>query len=218
MSSEMVVFNELNDMAVAVAKSGMLGTKSVEDALTIMLVAQSEGKHPGSVIKDYHIINGKPTMKADAMLARFQQAGGRVEWGQLSNEIAEAKFYHEAGGTVTISWTIQDAEKAGLTKNATWKKFPRSMLRSRVVSEGVRTVYPAVISGTYTPEEQSNIPQQVIPEPEQPRVTEAVIIDEVTAEDRKRVSDYATHLGCDKDTFASELCINSSADITMENK
>jgi hypothetical protein len=34
-----------------------------------------------------------------------------------------------------------------------WKKYPRQMLRSRVVSEGVRTVYPLATSGLYVEEE-----------------------------------------------------------------
>ncbi len=215
MSSELVVFKELSDMAQAVAKSGMLGTQSADDALTIMLVAQSEGKHPGSIIKDYHIINGKPTLKADAMQARFQQAGGRIEWLQLSNEAVEAKFAHETGGTVVIKWSIEDAKNAGLTKNSTWSKYPRAMLRSRVVSEGIRTVCPAVISGIYTPEEQADIPLQQVSEP---RIAEAVVVETVSMEDRKRVSDYASALGWDKETFVKELGINSTSEITPENK
>jgi hypothetical protein len=34
-----------------------------------------------------------------------------------------------------------------------WTKYPRQMLRSRVISEGVRTVFPGATSGLYVPEE-----------------------------------------------------------------
>ena len=34
------------------------------------------------------------------------------------------------------------------------------MLRARVISEGIRTVYPGVVVGVYTPEEVSDMPQQ----------------------------------------------------------
>ena len=44
------------------------------------------------------------------------------------------------------------ARAAGLT-HPMWKKYPRQMLRSRVVSEGVRTVYPLATSGLYVEEE-----------------------------------------------------------------
>jgi hypothetical protein len=45
------------------------------------------------------------------------------------------------------------AERAGLTKNPTWKQYPRQMLRARVISEGVRAVFPGVAVGLYTSEE-----------------------------------------------------------------
>jgi hypothetical protein len=45
------------------------------------------------------------------------------------------------------------ATKAQLGGKDMWKKYPRQMLRSRVVSEGVRTVYPGATSGLYVPEE-----------------------------------------------------------------
>ncbi len=52
-----------------------------------------------------------------------------------------------------MSWTIKDAERAGLTGNPTWKKFPRQMLKARCISEAVRGIFPAVLSGLYAPEE-----------------------------------------------------------------
>ncbi|MCX7689084.1 MAG: hypothetical protein N2045_14060, partial [Fimbriimonadales bacterium] len=50
---------------------------------------------------------------------------------------------------------MEDAKRAGLIGKAggNWEKYPRAMLRARVVSEGVRTVFPGVIVGLYTPEE-----------------------------------------------------------------
>jgi hypothetical protein len=52
-----------------------------------------------------------------------------------------------------VSWTIKDAERAGLTSNPTWRKFPRQMLKARCISEAVRAIYPGVLSGLYAPEE-----------------------------------------------------------------
>jgi hypothetical protein len=42
---------------------------------------------------------------------------------------------------------------AGLASKDVWRQYPRQMLRSRVISEGVKTVYPGVAVGVYTPEE-----------------------------------------------------------------
>jgi hypothetical protein len=35
------------------------------------------------------------------------------------------------------------------------------MLRSRLISEGVRTVYPSIVQGVYTPEEIEAIPPEI---------------------------------------------------------
>jgi len=85
--------------------------------------------------------------KSEAMLRDFLSAGGKVEWHQLDNELADATFSHPAGGTIRISWDMERARKAGLGGKDMYLKYPRQMLRARVVSEGVRTVWPSATSG-----------------------------------------------------------------------
>lgn len=159
-----VTVPELERMANAIAASKLFGIQNPSQAMALMFVAQAEGRHPGCVARDYHIIQGRPALKADAILSRFQEAGGTVKWLCLTDTKAEAEFYHPAGGTVKIDWTIERAKTAGLT-NPNWQKYPRAMLRARVVSEGVRTCYPAPLVGTYTPEEiiDMDLPQKPAP-------------------------------------------------------
>jgi hypothetical protein len=145
--------SEMERIALAIAKGRLFGSDDPNAVLTLCMVAQAEGKHPGLVMQQYHIIKGKPAKKAEAMLVDFLAAGGRVTWNKLDDECADATFSHPQGGEVTINWTMARATKAGLLNNDTWKKYPRQMLRSRVVSEGVRTVYPGATSGMYVPEE-----------------------------------------------------------------
>lgn len=144
---------DMQQMAVAISRSGLFGIKTPDQALALMCVAQAEGRHPGIVARDYHIIQGRPTLKADAILARFQEAGGKVEWHRYDNAAVEGTFSHPAGGSLRIAWTMEDAKRAGLAGRDPWKQYPRAMLRARVISEGIRTVYPAVLAGVYTPEE-----------------------------------------------------------------
>jgi hypothetical protein len=153
MSNAIVSVNDIQTMAVAVAKSGMFGVRTPEQAMSLMLIAQAEGLHPAIAARDYHVINGKPALKSDAMLARFQTAGGRVEWLDFTDDKVSARFSHPQGGSVVVDWTIERAKRAGVANNPTWAKFPRAMLKARVISEGVRTVYPGVTVGTYTVEE-----------------------------------------------------------------
>ena len=149
----------LEKAAEYVVKSGLFGVTRKEQAIALMLLAQAEGVHPMRAIQEYHIIQGKPSLRADAILARFQKAGGRVIWHELTDKKAKATFEHPLGGKVTIEWTIEMAKQAGLLdkQGSNWKKYPRAMLRARTVSEGVRTVYPAATVGFYTPEEMQDM-------------------------------------------------------------
>lgn len=157
---------DMERMAVAFARSGLFGVKNPDQALALCLVAQAEGRHPASAAQDYHIINNRPAKKADAMLRDFLASGGKVEWHSLTDDGADATFSHPSGGTVRIAWDHDRAKAAGIS-NPMWKKYPRQMLRSRVVSEGVRTVCPCATSGMYVPEEVQDMgPAQVVPEPE----------------------------------------------------
>lgn len=173
--SNIVPVSDLEKMAVAAAQSRMFGFKNKEEAMAIMLLCQAEGLHPGIAMRDYHVIQGRPTLKSDAMLARFQQNGGKVEWHTLSNEEVSATFSHPSGGSVKITWTFAEAKKIGLTGKDNWNKYPRAMLRARVVSEGVRTVYPGVVIGTYTPEEVQDMePRGPSKAPQEPIIEDEI--------------------------------------------
>jgi hypothetical protein len=144
--------SEIERMARAFAASKLFGMASPEQAIALCLIAQAEGRHPASAAQDYHIIQNKPSKKSDAMLRDFLASGGKVSDWHLTDERVSATFSHPAGGTVTIDWDMARAKKAGIT-NPMWNKYPRQMLRARVVSEGVRTVFPMATSGMYVPEE-----------------------------------------------------------------
>jgi hypothetical protein len=156
---------DLERMARAFSASKLFGVKTPEEALALCLIAQSEGRHPASAAQDYHIINGRPAKKAESMLRDFIASGGSVEWHGLDDTIADATFSHPSGGTVRISWDMARASKAAIN-NPMWKKYPRQMLRSRVVSEGVRTVCPGATSGMLVIEEAQDLqPRDVTPRP-----------------------------------------------------
>lgn len=153
MSNELVTMSDMQVMANAVAKSGLFGVKTPEQAITLMLISQAEGRHPALAARDYDIIQNKPAKKAEAMMRDFIASGGKVEWHLLDDKVADATFSHPQGGTVRIDWTMQRAIAAGLGGKDMWKKYPRQMLRSRTISEGIRTVCPMATSGMYVPEE-----------------------------------------------------------------
>jgi hypothetical protein len=159
MSTALVPVADIEKMAVAIAKSKMFGMKTADEAFALMLIAQAEGMHPAIAARDYHVIQGRPTLKADAMLARFQNAGGKVQWDVYTDAEVTGTFSHPSGGSLKLTWTFAQAKSIGLTGKDNWKNYPRAMLRARCISEGIRTVYPGCVVGTYTAEELEEIPK-----------------------------------------------------------
>jgi hypothetical protein len=151
--AEVIPFSDMERMASAIAKSGLFGIKSPDQAVALMLVAQSEGRHPASVAAEFDIIQGRPALKSQAALARFQQAGGKIQWIERNDRKASAEFSHPAGGSLVVTWTWERAEASGLTNKQTWRSFPQQLLGARVVAEGVRAVFPACLNGVYLAEE-----------------------------------------------------------------
>jgi hypothetical protein len=184
--SALIPFNDLQQMGMALAKSGLFGMKSPEQAIALMLVAQAEGQHPATIAQDYDIIQGKATRKTHSVMARFQAAGGSVNWHSLTAEIADATFSHPQGGSLRMVWTFEQARKAGLTNKDNWKNYPRAMLRARCISEGVRTVFPGIAQGMYTVEEVGDMPAGSAK-----HMGAAEVVAEIPAELLESARDYA---------------------------
>lgn len=209
MTTAIIPLSDVERMAMAVAGSNLFGIKTKEQAVALMLVAQSEGLHPARAALEYHVIQGKPSLKADAMLSRFQAAGGKVEWHDYTPDKVSATFSHTQGGSIRIEWTRKMADDAKLTNKETWRQYPRQMLRARVISEGIRTVFPGVSVGIYTPEEV----QDFVPANEPPKRTEKDMgaVEVVTA-----ASVGVSDVGPDVEAFDYDQAMDDMADAVSE--
>jgi hypothetical protein len=144
---------EIERAAIYIAKSGLFGVKTQDQAAALMLVAQSEGSHYARAAMAYDVINGKPALKSSEILSRFQGAGGKIRYKQTTDACCEVELEHPQGGSLVIKWDIERAKKAGLAEKDTWKKYPAAMLRARAVAEGVRALYPTCLGGFHATEE-----------------------------------------------------------------
>lgn len=162
MSNEIVAQKEFTVQDIAqmgriFAKSGMYGIKSPEMAMTLMFQAQAEGIHPAKAMQEYHVINGKPSLSSQAMLSRFQLAGGIAKWLKRTATEATLHVEHKQGGELDVTWDIDRAKRAGLLGNPSWSKYPEAMLSARCISEAIRAVFPACLGGMYSVEEEEDI-------------------------------------------------------------
>jgi hypothetical protein len=169
--------SDLESMASYIVRGRLFGAKDESQAMSLMLLAQAEGLHPMTAIQDFDIVQGRPARKTHSILARFQAAGGKVAWEEITAIRACGTFSHPSGGSLKVEWTFEQAKKAGLTGKDNWKNYPQAMLRARCIAEGVRAVYPGAIGGMLTVEEAQDHA------PSQPRdMGAAQIVDEVDVE------------------------------------
>lgn len=194
--NEMIPYESIERMATALGRAKMFG-KSPEELLPLMLIAQAEGRHPAVVAMEFDVIQGRPAINSKSALARFQAAGGRIQWTKRTDDEVSAVFSHPAGGDAEITWTMKRAAQAGLSGKPNWKAYPTQMLAARVIAEGVRSVYPACLSGFYTNEEVQDMPElppmrDVTPASEQEGTAKASDADEAL---KARCHDAAVALG-----------------------
>ncbi len=192
-----ISISDMERLAIAMAKSKLFGVKTADEALSLMAIAQAEGLHPAIAARDYNIIQGKPALKADAMLARFQMAGGKIEWHSYTDECCDATISHPQGGSIRVMWDMARVQKAEIKNSSMYSKYPRNMLRARVISEGIRTVYPGVAVGIYTPEEVDAFerPKTPLKQWAETPVSHAVTIDQPKENPlQDRLNAFSAHL------------------------
>jgi hypothetical protein len=177
---------EIERIGTLIAKSNLFGVKTPEQAIALCLIADAEGQHPALAASEYHIIQNQPSLKAKTLMARFQAAGGTVKWIESTDTRAEAEFTHPAGGVITIDWDMDRAKQAGLHKKDNWLKYPRAMLRARVISEGVPAVFPGA-SRFYTAEEVRDFDGGFNTEPK--NITDQVTVEPPPSDAGKKAAD-----------------------------
>jgi len=228
MSTALVPFDDMEKMATSVAASKLFGINNKDQAVALMLLCQAEGLHPAIAARDYHIIQGRPALKADAMLARFQQAGGAVKWETYTDEQVTGIFSHPQGGSLEVTWTLAKAKLIGIANKDNWKNYSRAMLRARCVSEGIRSVYPGCVVGVYTPEEVADFtpPREVqAPVPQAPVEVLKEVIEDADGAFKLMVPNsdkpYSTHHTLEEWTegyVSMAVRINSSPKFDFEQK
>lgn len=156
----------IEKMGMAIAKSGMFGCKNAESGQVLAMTCLSERKSPTEIARRYHIIDGKLSMKAGAMLADFKIRGNKYKVIERSPNRAAIEMTNEFQ-TQTFELTWEEAQlepfvygKAKQLKdNYATPRIRMQMLWARVVSDGVEVMAPEISYGVYTPEEISDYPE-----------------------------------------------------------
>lgn len=158
--------HEAKEIGKSLCESGMLGIANPGAGMVVAMCCMMEGITPLEFGRTYHIINGRPSMKYDAMMAKFRNAGGRHKVITRTPEEAAVELTTPDGDTFTSRITWEEAEQEAYTKakDGTLKdnyKTPRlrmQMLYARAISDGIRVIMPEIVCGIYTEEETRDMP------------------------------------------------------------
>jgi len=246
----------METFAERIAKSGLFGISNSSAIVTLMLLCQAEGINPLLALRRYHIIEGKPAMRADAMQGEFEREGIIIwhtrtdlevgatffrhrsqcdeagkkraieryklrrrqvidppgdlrEAALLSDKIADLSMYYED----TVIWTAEEAWRKGIslakdkqTLKHNWEAYPRQMLSARVVTEGVRLVWPGLIAGIASVEELQDLPAEEPVKSAAPNYL-GMTLDQLREAEQREASAYASAYASGDKSAMERLCI-----------
>lgn len=126
--------------------------------MACILTGDELGLGPMQSLRMVNVIEGRPAASAELMRALVNRAGHRVDVVEArTDRVTLAGRRRDTGAQAAVTWTMADAQRAKLTTNPAWAKYPRSMLLARATSELCRMLFADVIGGLYTPEETAAI-------------------------------------------------------------
>jgi hypothetical protein len=151
-------------LAKLLVASGLMprGVQRPEAAFAIIAAGRELGLTAMQSLRSIHIIEGKPTLSADLVAALCKSRPDVCQYFRLVESTDKVARYETLRrgepAPTSMNFTIEDAQRAGVTGKDNWKKYPAAMLRARCITALARAVYPDLAMGVYDPDE-------VAPEP-----------------------------------------------------
>ena len=150
-------------------ESGLAKVTSPAAAGVIILTGAELGLSPMQSLRGIYVIDGKPVLSADLMVAIVRRSEVCAWWRTVESTpdvctIATQRVGESAPSEKT--WRRADAERAGVTGKQPWRQYPAQMLRHRCAADLAREVYPDVMLGLYTPDEMEPASEIVEPPPQ----------------------------------------------------
>ena len=152
----------LQNIAKELVGSKLHQHRNPADVLFVIFAGESLGLNPATALMNIYNVNGLPSMKADLKLAlakRHPEYAGCTIKSDANQCTVEMKRKLPSGEIETIisTFTMKDAERAGLLKKDNWQKYPARMLKARAVSYAVNDLFPDVFFGLLSKEEAEEI-------------------------------------------------------------
>jgi hypothetical protein len=162
--TEAIQFSEM------LANSNMVPKQYMGKPQDIMVCIQwgmEMGLAPMQALQNIAVINGKPSVYGDAMMALVQASPvcegveESIEDEGTPNPVAVCVARRKGRAPVTVRFSVEDARRAGLWgKQGPWQAYPKRMLQMRARGFALRDAYPDVLKGLISTEEAQDYPEE----------------------------------------------------------
>jgi len=167
-------FDQAIKLAGYIAASG-LAPKGYENKPQAVLVAMAMGAEVGlgplASLQNIAVINGRPSLWGDAMLAVCM---AHAEWEGYDEQAPDDKNLRTATCTVkrrgmkpvTRTFSMNDAKQAGLDgKQGPWTQYPKRMLQLRARAFALRDAFADALRGIACAEESQDVLDVAVVDP-----------------------------------------------------
>jgi hypothetical protein len=167
--TEAVTFSEMlsNSNMVPKAYQG-----KPQDILVCVQWGMEMGLAPMQALQNIAVINGKPSVYGDAMMALVQASPvcedveEYFENEGTPNPVAVCVAKRKGRKPVTAKFSVEDAKRAGLwAKQGPWSAYPKRMMQMRARGFALRDAFPDVLKGLISAEEAQDYPDEAKPRP-----------------------------------------------------
>lgn len=148
----------MRKQAEVLVKSGFLpvAVNTPEKALAIIQKGKELGIPPMEALSSINVIQGKPSVSPQLMLALARRTG-ELEDLQMesSDKGATVKITRKGQSPYKTSFGIKEATDMGLIGKDNWKKQFATMAQWRALAANLRITFPDAIGGMYLIEEMT---------------------------------------------------------------
>lgn len=138
-------------LGATLIESGLLpnAVDKPEKAMAIMLTGQELGVPAMFALKNITVIQGTPAPSEQLMGLLIRRAGHKLRVVESTNErcTVEGVRADDPRHRQRVTFTIEDAKRAGLLSKNSWRNYPRAMLRARAKSELGRSMFEDALAG-----------------------------------------------------------------------
>lgn len=160
--------DEAFQFANMLSQSGMVPkiyTGKPADIVIAMQMGSELGLKPLQSLQNIAVVNGRPTIWGDAVVAICQNSGLLEDiQEEVTDSYATVTVTRTGQSPHTVTFSMDDAKKAGLAgKAGPWSQYPKRMMKNRARAFALRDKFADVLSGFGITEEEKDRVLDVTP-------------------------------------------------------